>query len=138
MSQIPKEAQSTDIILSEEACRASIALQKENPQWQGLSLRLYLDSKGCSGFVYGLSFDQVKSDDIHFKHTYDGKIIDLITDPDTFLFVKGSTIVWKENAEEKGYIVENPRHNRFRGKFYKRSYWQKKLKEKLGSESESC
>ena len=112
------------------ACAATVELRKKNPHWHTMALRLYLVSKGCDGFVYGLSFDNKAAEDLVFPHTYKQETIELITDLDSFEFVKGAKITWQTIKSESGYVVDNPRHSRFRGKFYKRSYWQKKLMEK--------
>ena len=44
------------VTLTDEALRKAITLQLENPAWYGLSLRLYLEGKGCDGFFYGVTF----------------------------------------------------------------------------------
>ena len=93
-------------------------------------LRVYLEGKGCDGFTYGVAFDNKNQDDMVFPQEFDGYKIDLICDPDSYQFVKGSTITFANDMRGVGYVVENPRHKRFRGKFYKKKVWQDRLLEK--------
>ena len=56
--------------------------------------------------------------------------INIVVDPDTYTFCKGSVIEWVDDDRGQGFLVENPNHKKFRGKFYKRQSWQKALTEK--------
>ena len=87
------------------------------------SLRLYLEGKGCDGFYYGVAFDHPAPSDHHFQQ---GKV-DLIVDAESLRFVTGSTIDWVDDKRGRGFLVDNPAHRKYRGKFYKKSFWQKQL-----------
>jgi iron-sulfur cluster assembly accessory protein len=115
------------IHLTESAAVAARELQLSNPDFANGSLRLYLDGKGCDGFYYGVTFDQATPTDIQFT----SQELTILVDPDTIEFVDGSTITWVDDERGKGFLVENPNHRRFRGKFYKRSAWQQKLLDKV-------
>ena len=117
------------VTLTDEALRKAITLQLENPAWYGLSLRLYLEGKGCDGFFYGVTFDKREDEDVVFENEYKNQQLNIVVDPRTLEFTQGSEITWGSHDGKEGFIVENPKHKRFRGKFYKRGYWQKKLKE---------
>lgn len=119
-----------ELTMTKEAIRAALTLQKEYPKWQGMSLRLYLEGKGCDGFFYGVTFDTPDTSDLRFPQSSDDDSIELITDKESIEFVNGSNIIWGSHDGQDGFIVENPRHRSFRGKFYKRGFWKKKLEEK--------
>lgn len=119
--------QNKDIFFSEEAIKNAIELQKSQPQWHKLPLRLYIEGKGCDGFYYGVSFDEAQAEDQRFPQVLAGQSIDLVVDPETLKFTTGSQIVWVDDERGKGFLVENPRHRKFRGKFFKRSNWEQKL-----------
>ncbi len=87
------------------------------------SLRLYIDGKGCDGFYYGVCFDSKMDGDKIFDH----QGIELLVDNEAFGFVAGSSIEWVDDDPGKGFLVNNPRHHQFRGKFYKKSDWQNKI-----------
>ena len=111
--------------LTAEASQAATALLNEHPEWQGLPLRVYLSGKGCDGFEYGVAFDAAEPDDIQFA--LEGQPISLVVDPKTLGFIGGSTIEWVEDERGKGFVVNNPNHRRFRGKFYKAKTWEDRL-----------
>ena len=114
------------IKLSPEAWQQALILQEENPDYQGHSLRLYIEGKGCDGFYYGVSFDKTEKDDFHFRQNG----VDLIVDPKTLMFTDGSHIEWVDDERGKGFLVNNPQQKSFRGKFYKQTSWQEKLSAK--------
>ncbi len=97
-------------------------------------LRLYLSGKGCDGFEYGVSFDDPAEDDLicqpsdQEKQNVDDKDrLCFIVDPETAEFVNGSEISWVDDERGKGFLVENPKHKRFRGKFFKDDQWRRKI-----------
>ncbi len=111
------------ITLSDDAQNAALTLSQQNPQFAGKPLRVYLDGKGCDGFYYGVTFDDASADDIHFRQGQ----IDVIIDPRTLEFVQGSIINWVDDERGRGFLVDNPKHRKFRGKFYKKKTWQDRL-----------
>lgn len=86
-------------------------------------LRLYLEGKGCDGFIYGVCFDDKAPDDLVFGTAE----VPLVVDETTYPFVAGSVIHWLKEKERSGFVVDNPNHKKFRGKFFKRKNWQGRL-----------
>ena len=119
--------ENSPITLSQAAIRQALQLQQDNAAWQGLPLRLYLEGKGCDGFYYGVSFDAQKPEDLCFTQVDGDLRVDLIVDPQTLEFTEGSQVIWVDDERGKGFLVENPQHKKFRGKFFKRSAWLQKL-----------
>ncbi|MGE0173887.1 MAG: HesB/IscA family protein [Oligoflexales bacterium] len=111
------------IELTRAAIEATHKLRAENAAYGSLPLRLYIEGKGCDGFYYGVTFDSAQENDTHF--TQDA--VELVVDQDTLQFCEGSKIDWVDDERGKGFLVENPMHRQFRGKFYKRKVWQEKL-----------
>ena len=128
MKEESPQAQTLDgIFMTPESVCAAVKMQKNNPDWESLPLRLYLEGKGCDGFFYGVTFAQQKPEDLVFQQQSEDFKVQVVVDPETFEFVKGSTIQWVDDERGQGFLVENPKHRNFRGKFYLRSYWKKKL-----------
>ena len=75
-------------------------------------LRLYIEGKGCDGFIYGVCFDEKNSEDL--SAFFDS--FSIIIDPETYKFCRGSTIDWGTIEGQSGFIVNNPNHKKFRGK----------------------
>jgi iron-sulfur cluster insertion protein len=120
------------IELTERAAEMAMRLLTENSEYAGKSLRLYLDGKGCDGFFYGVCFDHASQQDLNFSSQNTA----ILVDPDTIEFVDGSKIDWVDDERGRGFLVDNPGHRKFRGKFYKRSNWQTKLEEKIRQRSQ--
>lgn len=114
------------IKLSESAVSAVRQLICEDPAREGQVLRLWLEGKGCDGFYYGINFDRADESDLAFDT--DG--VRVVVDPDTLEFVDGSEITWVDDERGRGFLVNNPAHRKFRGKFYKRKQWQDRLRDR--------
>jgi iron-sulfur cluster insertion protein len=108
---------------TEAAAKAVQLLRVENPDYKHLPLRVYIDGKGCDGFYYGVTFDPKLPTDFMFHSNN----LELIVDPSTLQFVFGSVIDWISDDRGTGFLVLNPNHERFRGKFYKKKAWSQVL-----------
>ena len=122
-SENTSELISKEVILTDRAVKMAHRLQDESPKMRGLSLRLYVEGKGCDGFTYGVAFDDPLADDIHYPQGG----IDLVVDPRSFKFVSGSSIEWVDDERGRGFLVDNPRHDDFKGKFYKKAAFRASL-----------
>ncbi len=111
------------VTLTAGAVEAARILRANNPEWAGLDLRVYLSAKGCDGFEYGVTFDSRQ--DLDLIETFDDIVT--IIDQDTAKYVCGSMIDWVDDERGRGFVVENPNHRKFRGKFFKRKDWKDRL-----------
>jgi iron-sulfur cluster insertion protein len=123
VSDIQANKDLESVSLTENALNQALKMRGDNSEWTGMALRLYLDGKGCDGFYYGVSFDQKAPKD----YVLNLGELDLVVDDDTYEFVTGSIIDWIDDERGQGFLVDNPNHRKFRGKFYKRQAWQDKL-----------
>lgn len=112
--------------LTDDALVNAIRLSTAESSYHGLALRLYLEGKGCDGFYYGVSFDAKTPDDVVFAH----QGLDLVVDKQSLRFLFGATITWIDDERGQGFLVDNPGHRRYRGKFFKRKAWQEALTSK--------
>lgn len=67
-------------------------------------LRLFVESGGCSGFEYGMTFTPVKDGDIRIEN--EGAI--LLVDPKSLEKLRGSTIDFDDGLHGKGFEIKNP------------------------------
>ncbi len=111
------------ITLTEAAVTATLQLQEENPGFVGQFLRIYLAGKGCDGFAYGVTFDRPEETDLQWKVGSIGMLVDA----DAYRFLKDSVLDWQTIEGKDGFVVENPNHKKFRGKFFKRKNWEERL-----------
>ena len=119
----PSEDQSNPVIFTDEAAAAALDLQAKTPEYQGQAVRLYIDGKGCDGFYYGVTFDKPSDEDLKF----DIKGLQVIVDSETFKYMRGSEISWVSDERGTGFLVSNPNHKKFKGKFFKREKWQERM-----------
>lgn len=67
-------------------------------------LRVFVESGGCSGFEYGLSFDLPKPDDQVFV----SEGIEVLVDPTSLAYLKGTSIDFDDGLHGKGFELKNP------------------------------
>ncbi len=67
-------------------------------------LRVLVESGGCSGFQYGMSFDEPKGDDAVFE----SEGVPLLIDPTSLAYLQGSQIDFDDGLHGKGFEIKNP------------------------------
>lgn len=71
---------------------------------KGKEFRIYVQGGGCSGFSYGFMFDEKREDD----NVISVKGVTCLVDPQSLMFLKGSTVDFKEGLTGAGFSVDNP------------------------------
>ena len=67
-------------------------------------LRVFVETGGCSGFQYGMSFDQPKPEDA----TIESEGVAFLIDPTSLAYLEGSIIDFDDGLHGKGFEVRNP------------------------------
>lgn len=106
--------------LTDNAIAQAYILRDQHDQ---KSLRIYIEGKGCDGFTYGVAFSEETPNDIKLMFGD----LSVICDRDSYRFLQGSSIEWIDDERGKGFLVNNPNHRKFRGKFFKRKNWEERL-----------
>jgi iron-sulfur cluster insertion protein len=70
-----------------------------------LKLRVYISGGGCSGFQYGFSFDDERSEDDLAVET-DG--VTVVVDPLSLQYLMGSEIDYSESLSGAQFVIRNP------------------------------
>lgn len=92
-----------DLIVTERAAARLQALYAK-PEYGGQHLRLEILAGGCSGFQRVFKFDIAQTDDIKF-----GPVgAELIVDPVSLDFIKGSTVDFIDNLAGAEFVLNNP------------------------------
>lgn len=112
-----------ELQVSPQALQQIKKFKAQNESWQSQALRIYIAGKGCDGFTYGVAFDDKSEGDLQEVIADE----EIICDENTYKFIKGSHLDWVDDERGQGFVVENPRHKKFRGKFYKRKGWEERL-----------
>ena len=79
----------------------SMQLEKASP---GQRLRIFVEEGGCSGFEYGMSFDDFKEDDAELSHNG----VTFLIDTTSLDYLDGSEIHFDDGLNGKGFEIRNP------------------------------
>lgn len=67
-------------------------------------LRVFVETGGCSGFQYGMSFDEPKPEDTQFES--EGVMV--IMDAASLAYLNGSHVDFDDGLQGKGFEIKNP------------------------------
>ena len=67
-------------------------------------LRVFVESGGCSGFQYGMSFDEQKDGDTALE----SEGVKFYVDPTSLAYLSGSNIDFDDGLHGKGFEIKNP------------------------------
>ncbi len=67
-------------------------------------LRIFVESGGCSGFQYGMSFDERKADDA----VIESEGVAMLLDPASLAYLSGSRVDFDDGLHGKGFEITNP------------------------------
>jgi iron-sulfur cluster assembly accessory protein len=67
-------------------------------------LRVFIETGGCSGFEYGMSFDLPKPDD----NVFESEGVQLLVDPTSLAYLDGTNIDFDDGLHGKGFELKNP------------------------------
>jgi iron-sulfur cluster assembly protein/iron-sulfur cluster insertion protein len=91
------------IKLTDNAVTQIGALAKEKAE-SGQLLRIFVEAGGCSGFEYGMSFDEKKEDD----QLLESNGVEFLVDATSFEYLDGSEVDFDDGLSGKGFEVRNP------------------------------
>ena len=91
------------VSLSEQAATKIRSLQKEISGEDKL-LRIFVESGGCSGLEYGMSFDLRKDED----ELLESGGVSFLMDPTSFSYLSGSVVDFDDGLNGKGFEIRNP------------------------------
>ena len=104
MSDVMPDATERRVVVTESAARR-IAVLKRQEEAEGACLRIAVSGGGCSGFQYGLSFDDQKNPD-DFVFGRDG--VAVIVDEVSLDLLNGSEIDFVEDLMGASFQIKNP------------------------------
>jgi len=104
MTDITGEPEERRIVLTESAARR-IAMLQAQEQAENAFLRIAVSGGGCSGFQYGLSFDDQRNDD-DFVFERDG--IGVVVDDVSLGLLNGAEVDFVEDLMGASFQIRNP------------------------------
>jgi iron-sulfur cluster assembly protein/iron-sulfur cluster insertion protein len=91
------------ITLTTRAAAQIKAMQKEQSA-EDRPLRVLVESGGCSGFQYGMSFDAAKADD----QRCESEGVQIVLDATSAAYLAGTSIDFDDGLQGKGFEIRNP------------------------------
>lgn len=91
------------ITLTPRAAQKVRTMQSEL-ETPGKILRVFVESGGCSGFQYGMSFDERKEGDAEIQ----SEGVQFLVDPTSLAYLQGSSIDFDDGLHGKGFEIKNP------------------------------
>lgn len=91
------------ITLTARAADRVRSMQQEL-QGEDKLLRVFVESGGCSGFQYGMSFDESKDGDT----TFESEGVRIVMDQSSLAYMEGSRIDFDDGLQGKGFEIQNP------------------------------
>src|SRR5205809_6877315 len=104
MAESMSEIEERRIVLTENAVRR-IAMLKAQEEAENAFLRIAVSGGGCSGFQYGLSFDDQRNDD-DFVFERDG--VSVIVDEVSLGLLTGAEVDFVEDLMGASFQIRNP------------------------------
>jgi iron-sulfur cluster insertion protein len=92
------------VSLTERAVEKVKYFAAQMPESAGKPLRIFIQGGGCSGFQYGFTFDDKKEDDTELTISD----VNVVVDPQSATYLKGSTVDYIEDFRGAGFSVNNP------------------------------
>jgi len=92
------------VTLTDRAVEKVKYFATQMPESAGKPLRIFIQGGGCSGFQYGFTFDDKRDNDAEFSFNE----IQVIVDPQSAMYLKGSTVDYIEDFRGAGFSVNNP------------------------------
>jgi iron-sulfur cluster assembly protein/iron-sulfur cluster insertion protein len=92
------------ITLTPRAARQVRSMLAETDAGGSKRLRVFVETGGCSGFQYGMSFDEPKAEDTQFE----SEGVAVVMDAASLAYMSGSKIDFDDGLQGKGFEILNP------------------------------
>ena len=97
--------ENNDLLIFTAAAASKVKDLIEEEKNDALKLRVFVSGGGCSGFLYGFTFDENVQDG-DTKVEKNG--VTLLVDPMSFQYLTGAEIDYKEDLEGSQFVIKNP------------------------------
>lgn len=87
-----------------EAAAARVKAMREELDDDSRLLRVFVETGGCSGFEYGMSFDEPKPDDA----IVESEGVKMLVDPASAVYLEGCSVKFDDGLHGKGFEIINP------------------------------
>ena len=103
MTEVTSAPQTETVVsVTAESAAEIKRLLAEEPGKSGL--RLEVRGGGCSGFSYGLTFDNPQEND----HIVEAHGVKVMIDPKSAIYLKGTELNFEAGLQGRGFTIKNP------------------------------
>lgn len=92
------------INLTENAAREIKAMRERDPSYAEKHLRVFVEAGGCSGFQYGMVFDEVRPEDTREQILG----VQVLVDPFSASYLQGAVVDFSDALTGGGFKITNP------------------------------
>ncbi|MFQ5598248.1 MAG: iron-sulfur cluster insertion protein ErpA [Nitrospiria bacterium] len=71
----------------------------------GFGLRVYVEGGGCSGFQYGMAFEEKENEEDSVTEIHGLKVF---VDPYSAPMLNGTEVDYKDDLQQAGFSIKNP------------------------------
>jgi iron-sulfur cluster assembly protein len=103
--EITERPQGTLLTVTPVAAAKIKELMAEDAEGGTMVLRVAIQGGGCSGFQYGLGFDNAAAEG---DHELELEGVQVVVDPFSAPYLQGATIDYLTGLQESGFKIENP------------------------------
>lgn len=93
------------VTVTESAAAQIKTIVESDPEKHGKSLRIFIESGGCSGMQYGMDFDEQRDGD--FAGQFHG--VSVLVDRVSAEYLQGTVIDYVDALTGGGFKINNPR-----------------------------
>ncbi|MEL6329887.1 MAG: iron-sulfur cluster assembly accessory protein [Planctomycetota bacterium] len=105
-STAPTETEQAGVILSETAAREiKTIIEQQELDADKVRLRVGVKGGGCSGFSYILDLTETQKDS---DEEFEQHGVRVICDPKSLLYLRGTTVDFKDEIMGRGFVFNNP------------------------------
>lgn len=91
--------------LTDSAVQQIASLQGTDPEAKGKHLRFYIENGGCSGYQYGMVFDEQRPKD----WTADYQGVTVLVDELSANYLRGAVVDYVDSLTGGGFKISNPK-----------------------------
>ena len=92
------------VTMTENAVKKVQEFVKQDTALDGKHLRVYVEAGGCSGFQYGLTFDEQRPGD----EVAEFAGVKVVIDPNSQQYLKDAQVDYVEGLHGSGFSISNP------------------------------
>lgn len=92
------------IMVTEAAARQVAIVRKNEPENADKTLRIFVEKGGCSGFQYGMVFDEKRDNDYAVESFGETVLVDDFSAN----YLRGAVVDYHDDLNDSGFKIKNP------------------------------